>query len=569
MGKLMMYLLESSAVLAFFYLIYVLLLRTEIFFNLNRFFLIGILAFSLSYPLLSFEVVTTNDSAAARSIDEISKFRMSYYEAMASWDLEYYSHVIPTDEKSSDFNISSFDWGKLFFQVSSFVYFLGVTVCLSRMGWTLYCLRSLIMLYPNKKMQGVTIVSMPNPIAPFSFFKYVSVYEGMIGSPEFYQILAHEKVHIQQRHSIDLIIVQLLAAFFWFNPAIWQLSKSLKSTHEYIADKEIISSGYSLVEYQTLLLKQLISNNSLGLVHNFNLSFIKKRITMMKNKKSGWSGKLKVAASFVTALAAGLLIIQCNSKFEDSVSPGNETESSALRDFKNGVDLPVLPATGYSFQGEETDMLNFTISDNKLKINGRYYELNEIVPFIEQEGTPSIAGFTVLVIDKDQNMEFVRKVQTELRRADRRKILLVGQTSGGDKVETPLVLPRIPESLPTKEDKLIASGIIPVLKIDLGEKTGGENQKLVYDFVTSQVKKQATNYVVSAKFDNDDTYNNFLVNLVYIKEGFNQIYQERAKSMFSKDYYKVNETEHKAIREGVPMAISIAEGFEEGTIGSY
>jgi hypothetical protein len=123
--------------------------------------------------------------------------------------------------------------------------------------------------------------------------------------------------------------------------------------------------------------------------------------------------------------------------------------------------------------------------------------------------------------------------------------------------------------LPTKEDKLIASGIIPVLKIDLGEKTGGENQKLVYDFVTSQVKKQATNYVVSAKFDNDDTYNNFLVNLVYIKEGFNQIYQERAKSMFSKDYYKVNETEHKAIREGVPMAISIAEGFEEGTIGSY
>jgi hypothetical protein len=569
MGKLTMYLLESSAILAFFYLIYVLLLRKEIFFNLNRFFLISILAFSLLYPLMRFEVASITESAAGRSIDEISKFRMSYYEAMASWDMEYYSNVLPTEERDQAKLNAPFDWSKLFLQTLLLVYLLGVIVCLSRTGWTLYWLRSMIKAYPHKKISGATIVQMSNPMAPFSFFRYVFVYKGMVGTPEFDQILAHEKVHIQQRHSIDLIIVQLLAAIFWFNPAIWQLSKSLKSTHEYIADKKIISSGYSLVEYQTLLLKQLISNNSLGLVHNFNLSFIKTRITMMKNKKSGWSGRLKVAASFVTAFAAGLVIIQCNSKFEEPISPGSETESSALRDFKDGVNLPVLPATGYSFQGHGTDMLNVTISDNKLKINGKHYELSEIVPLIEREGTPSIAGFTVLRIDKDQNMEFVRKVQTELRRADRRKILLVGQTSGGDKVETPLVLPRMPESLPTKEDELIASGKLALLKIDLGEKTGEENQRLVYDFVTSHMKKHSTDYVVSAKFDNDDTYNDFLVNLVYIKEGFNQIYQERAKSMFSKDYYKVTESEHKTIREGVPMAISIAEGFAEGTIGSY
>jgi beta-lactamase regulating signal transducer with metallopeptidase domain len=153
----------------------------------------------------------------------------------------------------------------------------------------------MIAIYPHAEMDGVKIIKLPFPTAPFSFFRYVFVRDEMVGTPEFDHILAHERTHIQQKHSLDLIFVQLLAAFLWFNPVIWLLIKSLKTTHEYIADKKIINSGYSLVEYQTLLLKQLISNNSFGLVHNFNLSFIKKRITMMTHKKSGWSGKVKVA----------------------------------------------------------------------------------------------------------------------------------------------------------------------------------------------------------------------------------------------------------------------------------
>ncbi|HEX6889314.1 MAG TPA: hypothetical protein VF141_01430, partial [Chryseolinea sp.] len=152
MGKLAMYLLESSAVLAFFYLIYVLLLRTEIFFSLNRFFLLGILAFSLTYPLLSFQFAPIGESAAGRSIDEISKFRMSYYEAMASWDLEYYSNVLSTEEKDQSKLNAPFDWSRLFLQTILLVYFLGVIVCLSRTGWTLYWLKSLITLYPHKRM---------------------------------------------------------------------------------------------------------------------------------------------------------------------------------------------------------------------------------------------------------------------------------------------------------------------------------------------------------------------------------------------------------------------------------
>jgi hypothetical protein len=65
--------------------------------------------------------------------------------------------------------------------------------------------------------------------------------------------------------------------------------------------------------------------------------------------------------------------------------------------------------------------------------------------------------------------------------------------------------------------------------------------------------------VVGARYDDDDTYGSFLLNLSFVKEGFNQIYQERAHAMFGKDYFTINKEEFNAVRKGVPMAISISE----------
>jgi beta-lactamase regulating signal transducer with metallopeptidase domain len=288
MAKLIMYLLEASAILACFYLFYILVLRRETFFNLNRFFLITILLLSLLFPLVSFDFNAEKAIPIEQPIQEISKLRLSYYEAMALWEYNAYNSAALVEKKGveSISHAKSVNWIKLSFITLFIIYCIGIIVCLSRTFWTLQWIRRMIVSNSQIKIDGVNVIKHPDPIAPFSFFRYVFVYDKMVDTPEFNHVLAHERIHIQQRHSIDLVFVQFLAAVFWFNPVIWQLFKSLKTTHEYIADKKIISSGYSLVEYQTLLLKQLISNNSHGLVHNFNLSFIKNRITMMQNKKS-------------------------------------------------------------------------------------------------------------------------------------------------------------------------------------------------------------------------------------------------------------------------------------------
>ena len=88
---------------------------------------------------------------------------------------------------------------------------------------------------------------------------------------------------------------------------------------------------------------------------------------------------------------------------------------------------------------------------------------------------------------------------------------------------------------------------------------------MVYDFVQSHIQKQSRNYVVSARFDDDDTYNDYLVNLTYIQEAFNQIYQERAQQMFGKNFYDLDRKDEEereqylAVRKNIPRAISVAE----------
>ncbi|HEX5170989.1 MAG TPA: hypothetical protein VFW11_17560, partial [Cyclobacteriaceae bacterium] len=326
------------------------------------------------------------------------------------------------------------------------------------------------------------------------------------------------------------------------------------------------SSGYSLVEYQTLLLQQLISNNAHGLVHNFNLSFIKKRITMMKNKQSGWPGKAKVATAIAASAFIGAILVQCNSRLDESLPSNAKT---TIDDFSNGVNLPVLPSTGYAFKGDATDVLNFTVAENKLTVDGNPLEVADIVSLIEKGGVPSLQGFVVMRIDKDQTMGLVRSIDWELRKADRLKILYVGQTSDGTKVETSLLLPPTPENaamngMPLQPDisDVEAEGKTDILKIDIGDHTADVSQQKVYDFVQRHIAKKSSDYVVSFRYTDTDTYGDYLVNLVHIKEGFNQIYQERSQKTFGKDYYSLDKGEFKQVREGIPMAMSIAEKRE-------
>ncbi|MEL6557851.1 MAG: M56 family metallopeptidase [Bacteroidota bacterium] len=572
MIKFLIYLIEASALLAVFYLLYVVVLKKETFFGLNRFFLIGIVVFSLLFPVLSFDISQGNLAAVDSPVAEISKFRNSYYEAVAEWEFENFNqsgNQMPAYSGNEADVSGSMDWWNMLMMITIGIYVVGIIFCLSKMFWSMRWLIKMIRIHPVQQIDDIKVVKMPNPVAPFSFLNYAFVYEGIIGTPELDQIIAHEKAHIRQKHSVDLILVQFLAAFQWFNPLIWQLIKSLKTTHEYIADKKIINSGYSLVEYQTLLLSQLISNNSYGLVHNFNLSFIKKRITMMKNNQSGIKGGLRVALSLVFAAVVSLVIVQCNSKMEED--NGLESQVSTV-EIDGQINLPVVPDIKSKVNYNQTDVIVLHIKANELTIDGVVYENADLPSLLDNSGI-SNHGVVIMKVDKDQRMGKVRDVQTELRRANRRKVLYEAQTATGKLIQSAMLLPPLPgdnttgaPQLPTFDlsDAVIEGNIakkydMEFLKVDLGGSKGVATQTEVYDFVKSHEQRESTAYVVSAKFDDADTYGSYMTNLIYVQEGFNQLYQERSAAMFGKDFYELDKPEYNAVRKNVPRSISVAE----------
>ena len=364
MDKLILYLLEASVTLALLYTFYALLLKRLTFFNLNRFFLLTILVFALVIPLLSFDFMPSAESVINRPVSELSAMRMAYYQSLDNWVFEARSGAVNPPEQYSI--IPSMDVRQWLLSSVLLIYAVGVIALIYRTIWTYTWMHRLRKRHVQEIIDGVVVVKLPYKLAPFSFLNAMYVPEETCSDASFDQILAHEKTHIDQRHSIDLIFVQLIAAFLWFNPVVWQLIKSLKATHEYIVDKQMINQGYSLVEYQTLLLRQLISNNSYGLVHNFNLSFIKKRITMMKVKESGLTGKVKVAVALSSILLVGLMTAQSNAFLTSQPLGEMDRTASEIAEMQFFIDgVPLNKGLEFSKLKNSAGEFRFEISNDK------------------------------------------------------------------------------------------------------------------------------------------------------------------------------------------------------------
>lgn len=147
-------------------------------------------------------------------------------------------------------------------------------------------------------------------LAPFSFWNTIYLGENYIQHQVIDpRIFLHEKSHIDQKHSIDLIIMDILKIFTWFNPVLFFYKKAVITNHEYLADEAVLMSSYSIKEYQNLILEEIISSQNLALTHSFNFNNTKKRFIMMTAKKSKFSF-LKKAVGITSLIAATALFAE-------------------------------------------------------------------------------------------------------------------------------------------------------------------------------------------------------------------------------------------------------------------
>ncbi len=196
------------------------------------------------------------------------------------------------------------------------IYFTGAFIVLLRLFIQTGYLINL--LYHSKiiSIEGIRIVENRKFNSAFSFFNIVFINPDYFDRTDLRKIIAHERVHINEYHWFDLIISELLTVIFWFNPFMWFFERSIRQNHEYLADRGVLSLGYSAGQYQALLASQAIGIQVIGLTNNLNFSLNQNRFKMMTKKKTPGLRSLKllvilpVVATIVFAFAEPTFVSQ-------------------------------------------------------------------------------------------------------------------------------------------------------------------------------------------------------------------------------------------------------------------
>ncbi|MFC2098134.1 M56 family metallopeptidase [Bacteroidota bacterium] len=319
MNSFILYLLESGLCLLVFFSLYQLFLKRETYYQLNRVYLLTSLVFSLVVPLL-------NITLRSQSTSQIASFHMEPILVSAT------TGAVATTKQIG------------IFEVLAGIYFLVVLVLTVRLLLNFKRITKLYSIgrvnaYKNYKL---ILHSMNYP--PFSFFNNIFISEKHYTGEQLDDIIEHEKAHVRQMHSVDLVIAEVLKILQWFNPMAWYFKNMVTENHEFLADEAVINRGFSPESYQLRILTQLFGIRSMPAVHNFNQSVTQKRLKMMEKSKSTAASKLKM----LSALPAAILLFYmfgCTSGSTD-LSAQDEPEVSGKMEVYYEVDEMAQPDGG-------------------------------------------------------------------------------------------------------------------------------------------------------------------------------------------------------------------------------
>ena len=254
-----------SAVMSAYYLLF---LRDKTFHHYNRFYLLGTMVLSLLLPLLKVEYFTIETDS--RILLLLNQFNQS-----------------SAQEVGNSFNFWNF--GALILGIVSFFLLAKLTLGLVK-------IHQLKKEFPKESIEGITFYNTNLHDAPFSFFRNLFWKKSiLINSDLGKQILKHEMVHIEQKHSFDKLFVQIIQSLFWFNPIFYFIKKEITLIHEYLADKKAVKNADTRA-FAQMLLASNFSGNVLPATSPFLSSNLKKRLKMLTQKNTKYSYARRILA---------------------------------------------------------------------------------------------------------------------------------------------------------------------------------------------------------------------------------------------------------------------------------
>jgi len=278
MNEIIVYLLQSAAVMAVLYGVYWLFLRKDTFFLVNRFYLLASVLLSLFIPLVNIRIMPGGP----------------VYPVAVMLD-----PVLITPDKVSIITARHLTW----IEILSVIYLTGVAIFLLRFIVQITQLMLIVRKHKITRHEGTRLVFVDKVYSPFSFFNLLFIRKEFYIDGKLTPVVEHEKIHIRQWHTIDLLLIELATIIQWFNPFVWFLGRSVKTLHEYLADEGVLRKGFGTGDYQTLILNEAMGLQLNNLTNNFNISLIKNRIKMMTKKRSASWTLIKITMAIPAFLA--------------------------------------------------------------------------------------------------------------------------------------------------------------------------------------------------------------------------------------------------------------------------
>jgi len=279
------YLLEANIYLAVFYAGYCLFLNRETHYNLNRMYLL--LSCILSFVLPVIQV------GALKPAEKIQEITLAGGTNPALTIMAAGSATVQAN--AADY----ITWDNALWAV----YIIGISVLALLLVIKLFKLVNLTTSGKRLIDNKYKLIDIEDADTAFSFFNYLFIGTKTSASDI---IIRHELVHIRQKHSFDIVFIEVIKIINWFNPIIYLLQISLKTVHEYIADEQTVAYEADALAYSSFLINNAYGLNGSSITHSFfNYNLLKKRIIMLNQKRSGNLARLKYLVA--VPICAGML----------------------------------------------------------------------------------------------------------------------------------------------------------------------------------------------------------------------------------------------------------------------
>lgn len=360
------------------FLYYKLSLKDKTFHHYNRFYLLSAMLISLLLPLVKvedFTIEVSND--IYKLIDTVQNFN----NKNTTHDYTYFRVIF------SALGLVSF-------------YFLG------RFIYGIFRIYQLKGQFQKESFDGINFYHTNLSEAPFSYFKNLFWKNSiMLNSEVGKQILKHEMVHIEQKHSFDKIFIEIITSLFWFNPFFHFIKKEISLIHEYLADKKAIKQSDTKA-FAQMLLASHFSGNQLPATSPFLSSNLKKRLKMLQKPKTKFGYARRIFALPVVFSVAFAYLV--NAKNQEIKATNMEIEK-AVSQIKEENKLII-----------KEDTIKPKSSENKAIITPKVYRKAEddkkIVELSKkiQERTEALKNFKPETAEYNKNLEEIGKLSGEI-----------------------------------------------------------------------------------------------------------------------------------------------------------